>query len=118
MRIHFDHGGFHVAPTSSGVSGPGRNGSSRPSCLPKGNRYIRMYDTLGIMFHDQDLAALFSSTGQPAKAPVRVALATILQFAERLSDRQVADAVRSRIDWKYLSVLMLSSWRIATRSMG
>jgi hypothetical protein len=27
-----------------------------------------------------------------------LALATILQFAERLSDRQAADAVRSRID--------------------
>jgi transposase len=31
-----------------------------------------------------------------------------LQFAERRSDQQAADAVRSRIDWKYLLALPLS----------
>jgi transposase len=69
---------------------------------------MRMYDTLGTIFHDDEFAALFSATGQPAEAPVRVALATILQFAEGLSDRQAADAVRSRIDWKYLLCLELT----------
>lgn len=73
------------------------------AAFPKGNLYLRMYDTLGIMFHDQDFAALFSSTGQPAEAPVRVALATILQCAEGLSDRQAADVGRSRIDWEVSS---------------
>jgi len=34
-------------------------------------------------------------------------LVLILQFAEGLSDRQAAEAVRTRIDWKYL----LSSFR-------
>jgi transposase len=34
--------------------------------------------------------------GQPAEAPARLALTTVLQFAEGLSDRQAADAVRSR----------------------
>ncbi len=29
------------------------------------------------------------------------ALITIMQFVEGLTDRQAADAVRSRIDWKY-----------------
>jgi transposase len=33
---------------------------------------------------------------------------TILQFAEGLSDRQAADALRSRIDWKYVARLELS----------
>lgn len=33
---------------------------------------------------------------------------TLLQFAENLSDRQAADAVRSRIDWKYLLGLELT----------
>jgi transposase len=31
----------------------------------------------------------------------RLALGTIMQYVEGLSDRQAADAVRSRIDWKY-----------------
>ena len=69
---------------------------------------MRIYDTLGAIFRDHDFAALFSATGQPAESPVRVALATILQFAEGLSDRQAADAVRSRIDWKYLLCLELT----------
>lgn len=78
------------------------------SAFPHGNVSLRLYDTLGTIFRDHDFAALFSSTGQPAESPVRVALATILQFAEGLSDRQAADAVRSRIDWKYLLCLELT----------
>ncbi len=78
------------------------------AAFPRGNVYLQMYDILGTIFRDHDFAALFSSTGQPAASPVRVALATILQFAEGLSDRQAADAVRSRIDWKYLLCLELT----------
>ena len=48
------------------------------------------------------------SRGQPAEAPWRLALITILQFTEDLTDRQTADAVRSRIDWKYLLSLDLT----------
>ena len=70
------------------------------AAFPTGNLYMRMYDTLGSIFDDAQFAPLFSHTGQPAASPVRVALATILQFAEGLSDRQAADAVRSRMDWK------------------
>lgn len=76
--------------------------------FPKGHPYMRMYDTLGTIFQDRDFSALFPHDGQPAEAPVRLALATILQFAEGLSDRQAADAVRSRIDWKYLLCLDLT----------
>ena len=46
--------------------------------------------------------------GQAAQAPWQVAVVTLLQFAENLSDRQAADAVRSRIDWKYLLGLELT----------
>ena len=70
------------------------------SIFPKGHPYLLMYDTLGTIFQDRDCSSLFPHDGQPAEAPVRLALATILQFAEGLSDRQAADAVRSRIDWK------------------
>jgi transposase len=78
------------------------------ACFPHGNVYMQMYDQLGTIFHDQDFATLFPIQGQPAESPVRLALATILQFAEGLSDRQAADAVRSRIDWKYLLCLNLT----------
>jgi Transposase domain (DUF772) len=35
-------------------------------------------------------------------------MVTVLQFAENLTDRQAADAVRGRIDWKYLLGLELT----------
>jgi transposase len=60
------------------------------------------------VFDDHRFAPLFPSKGQPAEAPWRLALVTLLQFAEGLSDRQAAEAVRSRIDWKYLLGLPLA----------
>ncbi len=71
------------------------------TAFPKGNIYLRMRDELGTIYDDDTFAALFPSRGQPAFAPWRLALITIMQFAEGLTDRQAAEAVRSRIDWKY-----------------
>ncbi len=51
---------------------------------------------------------LFPRRGQPAAAPGRLALAVVLQFMEDLSDREAADAVRGRIDWKYALGLALA----------
>jgi transposase len=68
----------------------------------RGNVYLRLRDELGTIYADEAFASLFSTQGQPAEAPWRLALVTVLQFAEGLSDRQAAAAVRSRIDWKYL----------------
>lgn len=74
----------------------------------KGNLYVRIRDELGTIYEDQRFAALFSVTGQPAEAPWRLALISVFQFLEGLSDRQAADAVRSRIDWKYMLGLELT----------
>ena len=63
----------------------------------KGNLYVRIRDELGTIYEDQRFAALFSVTGQPAEAPWRLALISVFQFLEGLSDRQAAEAVRSRI---------------------
>lgn len=75
---------------------------------PKGNVWMRMRDELGTIYQDEAFAPLFSHTGQPAEAPWRLALVTVMQFAEGLSDRQAADAVRSRIDFKYALGLELT----------
>ena len=69
--------------------------------FPEGSTFIKMRDELGTLFQDEMFAALFPKDGQPALAPWRLALVTILQFAEGLSDRQAAHAVRARLDWKY-----------------
>ncbi len=78
------------------------------AAFPKGNLYLSMRDELGTLFEDQDFIELFSRLGYPAVTPWRLALITIMQFLENLSDRQTAEAVRSRIDWKYLLGLELT----------
>ena len=78
------------------------------AAFPKGNPYMQMHDTLGPIYINPDFAALFPTTGQPAEAPAQLALITIMQFAEGLSDAQAADAVRGRIDWKYALALELT----------
>lgn len=78
------------------------------AAFPKGTLCMQMRDTLGPLYEDEQFAALFSSTGQPAEAPARLALVLVLQFVESLSDRQAADAVRGRIDWKYALALELT----------
>lgn len=72
------------------------------SAFPKGNKYIKLRNTIGSIFTDEDFIDLYPKRGQPALAPWRLALVTVLQQGEGLSDRQAADAVRARIDWKYL----------------
>jgi len=74
----------------------------------RGGPYLRLRDALGPIFMDQQLVALFPRHGQPAEAPWRLALVTLMQFAETLSDRRAADAARSRIDWKHLLGLELA----------
>lgn len=78
------------------------------AAFPKGNTYIRMRDVLGVVYDDASFAGVFSTRGRPAEAPWRLALVTVMQFAEGLSDRQAAEAVRARIDWKYALGLELS----------
>ncbi len=78
------------------------------AAFPKGNPYMHMRDVLGPIYLNPEFAALFSTTGQPAEAPAHLALITIMQFAEGLSDPQAADAVRARIDWKYALALELT----------
>lgn len=77
------------------------------AAFPKGNLCLTLRDELGVLFSDEEFADLFPTRGQPAQAPWRLALVTILQFVENLPDRQAAEAVRSRIDWKYLLGLEL-----------
>src|SRR3954462_8551884 len=74
----------------------------------KGNPLLSLRDELGAIFTDTDFADLFPKRGQPGLLPGRLALIPLLQFRENLPDRQAAEAVRARIDWKYLLGLELS----------
>src|SRR5215472_14085634 len=76
--------------------------------LPKGNVWMQMRDELATLDEDHDFAELFLSRGHPAENPWRLALVTIMQYGEGLTDRQAADAVRTRIDGKYVLSLELT----------
>jgi transposase len=69
--------------------------------FPKGNLYTWLRDNLATIYQDEIFADLYPGRGQPTYAPWRLALVTVFQFLENLTDRQAADAVRSRLDWKY-----------------
>ena len=94
------------APLASVI--PEQTAQVAHAAFPKGNPYMRMRDALGPIYINPEFRALFSNTGQPAEAPAQLALVTIMQFAEGLSDGQAADAVRGRIDWKYALALELT----------
>ena len=78
------------------------------AAFPKGHPSLTLRDQLGAMFQDEDFATLLPAWGSPGLPPWRLALVTIMQFRARLSDRQAAEAVRARIDWKYLLGLDLT----------
>ncbi len=71
------------------------------AAFPKGTVVMRLRDEFNELYRDEDFSRFYPKCGQPAFAPWRLALVTVLQFLEHLSDRQTAEAVRSRIDWKY-----------------
>lgn len=77
------------------------------AAFPRGTVVTRLRDEFAELYCDEDFAAVYPRRGQPGLAPWRLALVTVMQFLEHLSDRQAADAVRSRIDWKYALGLRL-----------
>jgi transposase len=78
------------------------------AAFPKGTLATRLRDEFANLYEDADFRALYPRRGQPGLPPWRLALVTVLQFLEQLSDRQAADAVRARIDWKYALGLELT----------
>lgn len=68
---------------------------------------VQVRDRLGEWLHDEEFAAAFGVRGRPGWSPSRLALVTVLQRAENLTDRLAAEAVRTRLDWKYLLGLSL-----------
>ena len=75
---------------------------------PKGTLAMWLRDELGAVYTDEEFADLYPERGQPGLSPWRLAVVTLLQYVEDLTDRQAAEAVRERLDWKYLLGLELT----------
>ena len=78
------------------------------AAFPGGSLAMRLRDHLGAWWLDADFAGLYDAGGRPGLSPAQLMVVTVLQFAENLTDRQAADAVRGRIDWKYCLGLELA----------
>ncbi|MBB4956596.1 transposase [Micromonospora polyrhachis] len=78
------------------------------AAFPNATFCMRVRDVLGPLFTDEAFAGLFSGRGRPAESPGMLAIVSVLQFVEGLTDAQAADAVRGRTDWKYLLGLELT----------
>ncbi len=63
---------------------------------------MRIRDELGELFADAQFAEAFGVRGRPGWSPGRLALVTVLQMAENLTDRAAAARVRFGMDWKYV----------------
>jgi len=72
------------------ASAPEETSRVARAAFPNGTLCLHNADALGTIYHDTQFAALFPRRGQPAEAPGRLALATLLQYVEGLSDRQAA----------------------------
>lgn len=60
-------------------------------------------------FREADYADLYSAEGKPGISPIILAFVTVFQFMEKLPDRQAAESMRMRIDWKYALHLPLTN---------
>src|SRR5215469_5056776 len=81
---------------------------ARAAFAKKGALPIRIRDELGAWYADGDFAGVYPVRGRPGISPAQLAVVTVLQFTEDLTDRQAADAVRGRVDWKYCLGLELA----------
>jgi transposase-like protein DUF772 len=76
--------------------------------FPAGCLAMRLRDELGEVFSNADFTGAYPRRGGPALSPATLALVSVLQYAERLTDRQAAHAAAARIDWTYAVGLELA----------
>lgn len=75
--------------------------------LKKGSLYQLVGDEIFEQYRESDFADLYSKEGKPGISPVILAFVSIFQFVEDYPDREAAEAMRMRIDWKYAMHLPL-----------
>lgn len=74
---------------------------------PNGTTAMWVRDRLDGLWCDEDFAGWYPRDGRPGLSPAQLATVCVLQFLLGLSDRQAAEAVRCRIDFKYAMALEL-----------
>ncbi|MFD7447301.1 IS1182 family transposase [Streptomyces sp. NPDC059909] len=90
--------GEHVPPLTAQVA---------RASNPGGTTAIWVRDRLDGLWCDEDFADWYPQDGRPGLSPAQLATVCVLQFLLGLSDRQAAEAVRCRIDFKYAMAMEL-----------
>lgn len=90
--------GEHVPPLTAQIA---------RASNPAGTTAIWVRDRLGGLWCDEDFADWYPRGGRPSLSPAQLATVCVLQFLLGLSDRQAAEAVRCRIDFKYAMAMEL-----------
>lgn len=80
---------------------PEDTGRIGKALLGESDPYRLIGDRLFEKWEEEEFADLYASEGKPGYSPVILAFVSVFQFMERLSDRQAAQALRMRLDWKY-----------------
>jgi transposase len=75
---------------------------------PRGTTAMWIRDRLEGMWNDEDFAVWYPRDGRPGLSPAQLATVCVLQYVLELSDRQAAEAVRCRIDFKYALAMDLA----------
>jgi transposase len=76
--------------------------------FPKGNKYMWLRDELDVIYKDEQFTSLYPKSGQLAEQPWRLAVMSVIQYMENYTDRQAAEALKTRIDLKYALSLELT----------
>jgi transposase len=74
---------------------------------PGGTTAMWVRDRLDGLWSDEDFVGWYPRDGRPGLSPAQLATVCVLQFLLDLSDRQAAEAVRCRIDFKYALAMEL-----------
>ncbi|MFJ5034978.1 transposase [Streptomyces sp. NPDC088560] len=74
---------------------------------PDGTTAMWVRDRLDGLWDDEDFAGWYPRDGRPGLSPAQLATVCVLQFVLGLSDRQAAEAVRCRNDFKYALAMAL-----------
>jgi transposase len=69
--------------------------------LPPTKRYRVIGDHLADLWDEAQFAALYDTRGRHALSPALLAMVTLFQFLEDIPDREAAEQVVVRLDWKY-----------------
>lgn len=80
---------------------PEETGRIGKMLLEEKDPYRMIGNQLFEKWQEEEFADLYSREGKPGYSPVILAFVSVFQFMERLADRQAAQALRMRLDWKY-----------------